>query len=186
MMAGLFNLYSVSFQNASLWFTGASRTGQRTGRVWSRFCSTLGWRRSLRTWEICKRKAILSQAFETWRAFHTHCFVLHWTYWTLVAGFWILPYLFLFGCLQHWFLFHMDLGSVLLEALDWCSFTLLVNFPHDYIHHSSMQQRETLLFLFIADYLFFQPRTNLFVRSVVHEVSEAANCVRFVCLFVLF
>lgn len=127
-MPGSFNLYSVSFQNASLWFAGASRTGRRTGRVWSRFWCTLGWWRPLRTWEICKRKAILSQAFKSWRTFHTHCFVLHWTYWTLVAGFWTLPYLFLFGCLQRWFLFHMDLGSVLLEALDWCSFTLWVNF----------------------------------------------------------
>lgn len=35
-------------------------------------------------------------------------------------------------------------------------------------------------------FIFFQPRTNLFLHSMVHEVSEAANCVRFVCLFVLF
>ncbi len=79
----VYSTFILSFQNASLWFTGAFRTGRRNGLVWSRFCSILGWWRALRTLEICKRKAILSQAFKLWRIFqsleisHTHCFVLH-------------------------------------------------------------------------------------------------------------
>lgn len=101
--------FILLFQNASLWFAGAFHTGRRIGLVWSRFCSILGWRRALRTLDICKRKAILSQAFKSWRTldsiqnFQTHCFAFTLDF--LNSSCWLLDsslFIFLFGFIWTW------------------------------------------------------------------------------------
>lgn len=155
-MPGLLNVRSVSFQNASLWFAGAFRTGRRIVRVWSRFCCTLGWWRLLRISEICMRKAILSQAFKSWRTldsiqkFPTHCLVF--TLDLLNSSCWLLDsslFIFVYVCFVSF-----GLGNLCLKiTLDRWRFTLWVKkFPTTTAQRNSGKRYFSYLLLII--YLF--------------------------------